>query len=118
MNHAAAILDNQALYDLTTNMFRDKVVEITSIGERDVYRASVEGAYNGVAQGISCKSRSGGARTLMAPSTAGAFEGQLAQKSRSRGVRPGSAVGEAATWAHTRTAAHERLAADVQFTPE
>jgi replicative DNA helicase len=53
LHRAAAILDNKALHDLTTNdVFWDKVVEIKSIGERDVFDVSVEGADNYVAQGI------------------------------------------------------------------
>jgi replicative DNA helicase len=53
LHRAAAILDNQALHDLTTNdVFWDKVVEIKGIGERDVFGDSIEGADNYVAQGI------------------------------------------------------------------
>lgn len=53
LHRAAAILDDQALHDLTTNhVFWDKVVEITNIGEREVFDVSVDGADNYVAQGI------------------------------------------------------------------
>jgi replicative DNA helicase len=53
LHRAAAVLDDQALHDLTTNdVFWDKVVETTSIGERDVFDVSGEGADNYVAQGI------------------------------------------------------------------
>lgn len=52
LHRAAAVLDNQALHDLTTNdVFWDKVVEIKGIGERDVFGVSIEGADNYVAQG-------------------------------------------------------------------
>jgi replicative DNA helicase len=53
LHRAAAILDDQVLHDLTTNdVFWDKVVEITSIGEREVFDVSVDGTNNYVAQGI------------------------------------------------------------------
>ena len=56
LHRAAAILDDQALHDLTTNdVFWDKIVEITSIGERDVYRVSVADTHNVVAQGVSVR---------------------------------------------------------------
>jgi replicative DNA helicase len=55
-HQAAAILDAQALHDLMTNdVFWDKVVEITSIGEHDVYRVSVADMHNVVAQGVSVR---------------------------------------------------------------
>jgi hypothetical protein len=39
---AAAILDDQMLHDLTTNdVFWDKIVDITSIGERETHSISV-----------------------------------------------------------------------------
>ncbi|WP_051574187.1 LAGLIDADG family homing endonuclease [Mycobacterium sp. URHB0044] len=54
LHRAAAILDDRTLHDLTNNdVFWDKVVEITSIGERDVYDVAVSGTHNLVAQGIS-----------------------------------------------------------------
>jgi replicative DNA helicase len=56
LHRAAAILDDRALHDLTTNdVFWDKIVEITNIGERDVYRVSVAGTHNVVAQGVSVR---------------------------------------------------------------
>jgi replicative DNA helicase len=54
LHRAAAILDDRKLHDLTNNdVFWDKVVEITSVGERDVYDIAVAGTDNLVAQGIS-----------------------------------------------------------------
>jgi replicative DNA helicase len=54
LHRAAAILDDRTLHDLTRNdVFWDKVVEITSVGERDVYEVAVSGADNVVAQGVS-----------------------------------------------------------------
>jgi replicative DNA helicase len=51
LHRAAAILDDQALHDLTTNnVFWDKIVQITNNGESDVYRVSVA-----VAQGDSVR---------------------------------------------------------------
>jgi replicative DNA helicase len=59
LHRAAAILDSQTLHDLTTNdVFWDNVVEVTSIGEREVFDLSVEGADNYVAQGICVRSAS------------------------------------------------------------
>jgi replicative DNA helicase len=53
LHRASAILDNQALHDLTTNdVFWDKIVEIKAIGQREVFDLAVEGADNYVAQGI------------------------------------------------------------------
>jgi replicative DNA helicase len=53
LHRAAAVLNNQALHDLTTNdVFWDKVVDVTSIGQREVFEVSVDGADNYVAQGI------------------------------------------------------------------
>jgi replicative DNA helicase len=53
LHRAAAILDERGLHDLTTNdVFWDKVVEIASIGEQDVYAVAAAGAQNVVAQGI------------------------------------------------------------------
>jgi replicative DNA helicase len=53
LHRAAALLDDQTLHDLTTNdVFWDKVVEITSIGEHEVFGVSVNGADNCVAQGV------------------------------------------------------------------
>ncbi len=56
LHRAAAILDDQALHDLTNNdVFWDKVVEITSIGEQDVFSVTVADADNVVVQGISVR---------------------------------------------------------------
>jgi hypothetical protein len=56
LHRAAAVLDDQALHDLTPNdVFWDKIVEVTSIGERDVYRVSVADTHNVVAQGVSVR---------------------------------------------------------------
>jgi replicative DNA helicase len=60
LHRAAAILDDQELHDLTTNdVFWDKIVEITNIGERDVYRVSVADAHSVVAQGVSVRASLG-----------------------------------------------------------
>ncbi|MEN4478149.1 replicative DNA helicase [Mycolicibacterium cosmeticum] len=54
LHRAAAILKDAELHDLATNdVFWDEVVEITSIGMRDVYDGTVPGTHNFVAQGIS-----------------------------------------------------------------
>ena len=54
LHRPAAVLDDQVLHDLTNNdVFWDKVVEITSVGEQDVYDVAVPGTQNLVAQGIS-----------------------------------------------------------------
>ena len=54
LHRAAAILDDRGLHDLTKNdVFWDKVVEITAVGERDAYSVTVADAQNVVAQGIS-----------------------------------------------------------------
>ena len=48
------------LHDLTKNdVFWDKVVEITSVGQSDVYRVSVADTHNVVAHGISVQCSSG-----------------------------------------------------------
>ncbi|MFD4458478.1 replicative DNA helicase [Nocardia sp. NPDC058480] len=50
----AAVLDNADIDMLATNdVFWDKIVEITSLGEQDVYDGTVPGTHNFVAQGIS-----------------------------------------------------------------
>ncbi|WP_433196835.1 replicative DNA helicase [Nocardia sp. CA-107356] len=50
----AAVLDDADIEMLATNdVFWDKVVEITSTGEQDVYDGTVPGTHNFVAQGIS-----------------------------------------------------------------
>jgi replicative DNA helicase len=54
LHQAAAVLTDTELHDLATNdVFWDEVVEITSIGEQDVYDGTVAGTHNFVAQGIS-----------------------------------------------------------------
>lgn len=53
LHRAAAILDDRSLHDLTTNdVFWDKIVEITSVGQQDVYQIAVAGADNLVVQGV------------------------------------------------------------------
>ena len=48
------LLEDLELHDLaTSDVFWDKIVEITSIGEHDVYDGTVPGTNNFVAQGIS-----------------------------------------------------------------
>ncbi|MEU7139699.1 replicative DNA helicase [Nocardia sp. NPDC046473] len=50
----AAVLDDAEIDMLATNdVFWDKIVEITSLGEQDVYDGTVPGTHNFVAQGIS-----------------------------------------------------------------
>ncbi len=54
LHRAAAVLEDVELHDLATNdVFWDRVIEITSIGEHDVYDGTVSGTHNFVAQGIS-----------------------------------------------------------------
>lgn len=54
MHKAAAILDNRDLHDLATNdVLWDKIVEITSLGEQDVYDGTVERTHNFVANLVS-----------------------------------------------------------------
>lgn len=53
LHRAAAILGDQALHDLTTDdIFWDKIVEITSVGQRDVFEVTVEGSGGVVAQSV------------------------------------------------------------------
>ena len=53
LHRAAAILDDRGLHDLTKNdLLWDKVVEITAIGEREIYEVTVEGADNVIVNGI------------------------------------------------------------------
>ncbi|CAM4242157.1 replicative DNA helicase [Nocardia ninae] len=50
----AAVLDDAEIEMFATNdVFWDKVVEITSLGEQDVYDGTVPGTHNFVAQGVS-----------------------------------------------------------------
>ncbi|MEX1175325.1 MAG: replicative DNA helicase, partial [Mycobacterium sp.] len=54
LHRAAAVLGDTDLHDLATNdVFWDRVIAITSIGEQDVYDGTVPGTSNFVAQGIS-----------------------------------------------------------------
>jgi replicative DNA helicase len=54
LHSAAALLEDTALHDLATNdVFWDTVVEITSIGEHDVYDGTVDGTHNFVADLVS-----------------------------------------------------------------
>jgi replicative DNA helicase len=54
VHHTASVLDNVDLHDMaTSDVFWDKVVEITSTGEQDVYDGTVYGTNCFVAQGIS-----------------------------------------------------------------
>jgi replicative DNA helicase len=54
LHRAASVLKDLELHDLATNdVFWDEIVEITSIGEHDVYDGTVPGTSNFVAQGIS-----------------------------------------------------------------
>jgi replicative DNA helicase len=54
LHRIAAALDDRGLHDLAVNdVFWDKIVEITSIGEQDVYDGTVPGTNNFVVQGIS-----------------------------------------------------------------
>jgi replicative DNA helicase len=60
LHRAAAVLDDQELHDLTTDdVFWDRIAEITSIGERDVYAVALTDANNLVAQGISIQASAG-----------------------------------------------------------
>jgi replicative DNA helicase len=50
LHRAAALLDDSELHDLTNNdVYWDQIVEITSIGEHDVYDGTVSGTHNFVA---------------------------------------------------------------------
>jgi replicative DNA helicase len=54
LHRIAQIFDDRVLHDLTTNdVFWDRIVEITSIGEQDVYDGTVSGTHNFVANSIS-----------------------------------------------------------------
>ncbi|AFM19960.1 replicative DNA helicase [Mycolicibacterium chubuense NBB4] len=47
LHRAAAVLNDKELHGLATNdVFWDRIVEVTSIGEQDVYDATVEGTHN------------------------------------------------------------------------
>jgi len=54
LHRIARVFDDCNLHDLTTNdVFWDKIVEITSIGEHDVYDGTVSGTHNFVANLVS-----------------------------------------------------------------
>jgi replicative DNA helicase len=54
LHKVAALLEDREIHDLATNdVFWDEIVEITSIGEQDVYDGTIPGTSNFVAQGIS-----------------------------------------------------------------
>jgi replicative DNA helicase len=54
LNRVAALLEDRTIHDLATNdVFWDEVVEITSIGEHDVYDGTVSGTHNFVANLVS-----------------------------------------------------------------
>ena len=53
LHRVASVLDDPDLHDLATNdVFWDRIVEITSIGEQDVFDGTVPGTNCFVAQGI------------------------------------------------------------------
>lgn len=54
LHRAAALLEDSEIHDLTTNdVFWDSIVEITSLGEQDVYDGTVSGTHNFVANLVS-----------------------------------------------------------------
>jgi replicative DNA helicase len=54
LHRAAALLEDQKIHDLaTSDVFWDQIVEITSLGDMDVYDGTVAGTHNFVANGIS-----------------------------------------------------------------
>ena len=54
LHRVSMVLEDRDLHDLATNdVFWDEIVEIASIGHRDVYDGTVPGTNNFVAQGIS-----------------------------------------------------------------
>ncbi|OBF54736.1 replicative DNA helicase [Mycobacterium sp. 852002-50816_SCH5313054-b] len=54
LHRAAALLGDADIHDLATNhVYWDTVVEITSLGDQDVYDGTVSGTHNFVANGIS-----------------------------------------------------------------
>lgn len=54
LHRAAALLDDREIHALaTSDVYWDTVVEITSLGEQDVYDGTVSGTHNFVANGIS-----------------------------------------------------------------
>jgi replicative DNA helicase len=54
LHRVAALLEDQGIHDLaTSDVFWDQIVEITSLGEMDVYDGTVDGTHNFVANGVS-----------------------------------------------------------------
>lgn len=54
LHKAAALLEDREIHALAVNdVFWDQIVEITSLGEMDVYDGTVDGTHNFVANGIS-----------------------------------------------------------------
>ena len=54
LHRAAALLEDREIHALaTSDVFWDQIVEITSLGEMDVYDGTVDGTHNFVANGIS-----------------------------------------------------------------
>jgi replicative DNA helicase len=54
LHRAAALLEDREIHALaTSDVFWDQIVQITSIGEQDVYDGTVDGTHNFVANGIS-----------------------------------------------------------------
>src|SRR5277367_3298791 len=54
LHRAAALLEDRDIHTLaTSDVFWDQIVEITSLGEMDVYDGTVDGTHNFVANGIS-----------------------------------------------------------------
>jgi replicative DNA helicase len=54
LHQVAALLENREIHALaTSDVFWDKIVEVTNIGEHEVYDGTVPGTNNFVAQGIS-----------------------------------------------------------------
>jgi replicative DNA helicase len=54
LHRAAALLGDREIHALaTSDVFWDQIVEITSLGEMDVYDGTVDGTHNFVANGIS-----------------------------------------------------------------
>ena len=54
LHRTAVALDDRELHTLaTSDVFWDKIVEITSIGEHDVYDGTVSGTHNFVANLVS-----------------------------------------------------------------
>jgi replicative DNA helicase len=55
LHRVAAALNDPVIHSLATNdVFWDRIVEITGIGEQDVYDGTVNGTHNFVANGITC----------------------------------------------------------------